>query len=404
MHPIRYFRPWRMWRRHQLQDRYDVVIVGGGAHGLAIAYELAKRGIRDVAVLDTSYIGAGGSGLNTTIVRANHRAPEGAALSKEALLLYERLAQELDYNLLFSQRGHLTLAHAERAVSLAHEHAEVNRLLGVDSRVIYPDEIATICPELDLSDHPDFPIVAALYHPPGGVVRQDAVVWAYARMADRMGVHIHQGTEATGIDVEGGRITGIRTNRGDVATGTVVSAVAGWTGEVCRMAGVETPIVTHPLQALVTEPLKPFLHVVLDSATLRVSISQTDRGEVLIGSGIEPYSSYSQDSTLDFLEGTAARSLELLPVLGRVKLMRAWGGLCDVTPDHAPIMGLTDVEGFLIDGGWGTEGFAATPIVGVTMADLIEGGRVPDPIAPFALQRFWDRTLVSENAVMTVSH
>ena len=178
MHPIRYFRPWRMWRRHELKDRYDVVIVGGGAHGLAIAYELAKRGIRDVAVLDKGYIGSGGSGRNTTIVRANYRTPEGVAFYKEALRLYEGLAQELDYNLLFSQQGHLTLAHAERAVIVAHERAEVNRLLGVDSRVIYPDEIAELCPELDLSDRPDFPIMAALYHPPGGVIRHDAVVWA----------------------------------------------------------------------------------------------------------------------------------------------------------------------------------------------------------------------------------
>ena len=405
MHPIRYFRPWRMWRHHELKDSYDVVIVGGGAHGLAIAYELAKRGIRDVAVLDKSYIGAGGSGRNTTIVRANYRTPEGVAFYKEALRLYEQLAQELDYNLLLSQQGHLTLAHAERAVIVAHERAEVNRLLGVDSRVIYPDEIAKLCPELDLSSHPDFPIMAALYHPPGGVIRHDAVVWAYARMADRMGVHVHQGTEVTGVERPGAAASpAFGRTAGDIATGTVISAVAGWTSEVCRMAGVETPIVTHPLQAFVTEALKPFLDVILVSATLHVYISQTDRGEVLIGSEIEPYTSYSQDSTLDFLEVTAAHTLELLPMLGRVKLMRAWGGLCDVTPDYSPIMGLTDVEGFLIDGGWGTYGFKATPIVGVTMADLVNDNSVPDLIAPFALERFWKRELVSEIAAAAVSH
>ena len=192
MHPIRYFQPWTMWRRHDLKPTYDVVIVGGGAHGLAIAYELAKRGITKVAILEKSYIGAGGSGRNTTIIRANYRTPEGVAFYKEALKLYEHLAQELDYNLLFSQQGHLTLAHAERAVNVAHERAEVNRLLGVDSRVIYPDEIRRLCPQLDLSDRPAFPIMAALYHPPGGVIRHDAVVWAYARQADRMGVEIHQ--------------------------------------------------------------------------------------------------------------------------------------------------------------------------------------------------------------------
>ena len=404
MHPVRYFKPWRMWRRHDLEPTADVVVIGGGAHGLAIGYELAKRGIRNVAVLEKNFVGAGGSGRNTTIIRANYRTPEGVAFYKESLRLYEQLGRELDYNLLFSQQGHLTLAHAERAVNVAHERAEVNRLLGVDSRVIYPDEIAKLCPHLDLSDHPEFPIMAALYHPPGGVIRHDAVVWAYARQADRLGVRIHEDTEVTGIDVEDGRVTGIRTSRGDVSTSVVVSATAGWTSEIARMAGVQVPIVTHPLQAFVTEPLKPFLHVILVSATLHVYISQTDRGEVLIGSEIEPYSSYSQASTLNFLEVTARHSLELLPDLARVKMMRAWGGLCDVTPDYSPIMGLTDVEGFLIDGGWGTYGFKATPIVGVTIARLIDEGRVPELIAPFAVSRFWDRRLVSEIAAAAVSH
>jgi sarcosine oxidase subunit beta len=404
MHPIRYFRPWTMWRRPELQPSYDVVVVGGGAHGLAIAYELAKRGIRDVAVLEKSYLGAGGSGRNTTIVRANYRTPEGVAFYKESLRLYEQLAQELDYNLLFSQQGHLTLAHAERAVNVAHERAEVNRLLGVDSKVIYPDEIAKLCPELDVSDHPEFPIMAALYHPPGGVIRHDAVVWAYARQADRMGVELHQDTQVLGITVVDGRVTGVETSRGAVSAPVVISATAGWTSDVARMAGVRVPIVTHPLQAFVTEPLKPFLDVILVSATLHVYISQTDRGEVLIGSEIEPYSSYSQGSTLNFLEVTANHSLELLPMLGRVRVMRAWGGLCDVTPDYSPIMGLTEVEGFLIDGGWGTYGFKASPIVGVTMADLVANGRVPDLIAPFAVSRFWDRRLVSEIAAAAVSH
>jgi sarcosine oxidase, subunit beta len=404
LNPVRYFRPWQMWRRHELKRSYDVVIVGGGAHGLAIAYELAKCGIRKVAVLDKSYIGAGGSGRNTTIIRANYRTPEGVAFYKESLRLYEHLAQELDYNLLFSQQGHLTLAHAERAVITAQERAEVNRLLGVDSRVIFPDEIGKLCPALDLSDRPELPIMAALYHPPGGVIRHDAVVWAYARMADRMGVEIHQDTEVTGIDVDAGRVTGVRTSRGDISAPVVVSAVAGWSSEVARMAGVRMPITTHPLQAFVTEPLKPFLDVILVSATLHVYVSQTDRGEVLIGSEIEPYSSYSQSSTLNFLEVTAKHTLELLPTLGKVRLMRAWGGLCDVTPDYSPIMGKTEVEGFLVDAGWGTYGFKATPICGVTMAELVQTGLVPDLIKPFELARFWKRELVSEIAAAAVSH
>ncbi len=404
MHPIRYFKPWRMWRRHDLRRTYDVVVIGGGAHGLAIAYYLAKRGARKIAVLEKNYIGAGGSGRNTTIVRANYRTPEGVAFYRESLRLFEHLGKELDYNLLFSQQGHLTLAHAERAMITAQERAEVNRLLGVDSRVIHPAEIAKLCPDLDLTDRPAFPIVGALYHPPGGVLRHDAVVWAYARQADRLGVEIHQDTEVTGIMVEDGRVAGVRTDRGDVAAEVVVSAVAGWTSEIARMATLRVPIVTHPLQAFVTEPLKPFLHVILVSATLHVYISQTDRGEVLIGSEIEPYSSYSQRTTLNFLEKTAHHVVELLPILGKVKMMRAWGGLCDVTPDYSPILGETPIEGFYLDAGWGTYGFKATPIVGVTMAELVDTGRVPELIRPFALSRFSERRLVSEIAAAAVSH
>lgn len=400
----RYFRPWRMWRRWDLRPRYDVVVIGGGVHGLAIAYELAKRGIRDVAVLERSYLGSGGSGRNTTIIRANYRTPQGVAFYRESLRLYERLGQELDYNLLFSQQGHLTLAHTDRAVITARERAEVNRLLGVDSRVIGPAEIRELCPHLDLSDRPKFPVLAALYHPPGAVIRHDAVVWAYARAADGLGVELHPGVEVTGIDVRGGRVRGVRTSAGEVEAPVVVAAVAGWSSRVARMAGIELPIVTHPLQALVTEPLKPFLHVIIVSATLHVYISQTDRGEVLIGSEIEPYATYSQASTLGFLESTARHVLELLPILGRVRVMRAWAGLCDITPDYSPIMGPTEVEGFFLDCGWGTYGFKAAPISGVTMAELIATGRTPDLIRPFSLERFRTGELVSEIAAAAVSH
>lgn len=400
----RYFKPWRMWRRHDLKKTYDVVIIGGGVHGLGIAYELAKRGVRNIAVLEKSYIGAGGSGRNTTIIRANYRTPEGVAFYRESLRLYERLAQDLDYNLLFSQRGHLTLAHTDRAVKTMQERAGVNQLLDVDSRVIFPDEIAKLCPELDLSDRPAFPILASLYHPPGGVIRHDAVVWAYARGADRLGVEIHPATEVTGIDVKNGRVSGVRTDRGNVSAPIVVMATAGWSSEVARWAGVELPIVTYPLQAFVTEPLKPFLDVILVSATLHVYVSQTDRGEVLIGSEIGPYSTYSQRSTLDFLETSARHTLELLPILSEVRVMRAWAGLCDMTPDYSPIMGETSVEGFYVDCGWGTYGFKAAPIAAVTMAELLATGRVPELIAPFSLSRFWRRELVSEAAAASVSH
>jgi sarcosine oxidase subunit beta len=401
---VRYFQDWRMWRKPELKRSYDAVIIGGGVHGLATAYELAKRGMHNVAVLEKSYIGSGGSGRNTTIIRANYRTPEGVEFYKASLELYQRLAQELDYNLLFSPQGHLTLAHTDRAVNVITERAAVNRLLGVDSRVIGLDELATLCPQLDLSSHPAYPIQAALYHPPGAVIRHDAVVWGYARAADRLGVDIHPYTEVTGIEVAGGRITGMRTTRGNVNAPVVLAAVAGWSSEVARLAGVELPITTHVLQAFVTEPLKPFLHVILVSATLHIYVSQTDRGEVLIGAEIEPYTTYSQQSTLSFLEQSAQHTIELLPVLAPVKVLRAWAGLCDITPDYSPIMGETGVEGFYVDCGWGTYGFKAAPISGVCMAELITSKRVPRLIAPFALQRFWDRRLVSELAAAAVSH
>src|SRR5260370_35214824 len=226
MDALKYFKPWRMWRHHELKPRYDVVIIGGGVHGLATAYELAKRGVRNVAVLEKSYIGSGGSGRNLTIIRANYRTPEGVAFYKASLRLYEHLSQELDYNLLFSQQGHLTLAHTDRAVNVITERAAVNRLLGVDSRVIGLGEIARLCPELDLSPRPPFPIQAALYHPPGAVIRHDPAAWGYARAAGRLGVDIHPYTEATGIALEAGRVTGVRTHRGPIVAPVVLAAVS----------------------------------------------------------------------------------------------------------------------------------------------------------------------------------
>jgi sarcosine oxidase, subunit beta len=400
------FRVRRMWRpRQRLKDRYDVVIVGGGSHGLATAYYLAKNhGITDVAVLEQSYIGSGAAGRNTTIIRANYRTPEGAEFYKESVRLYEGLGAELDFNLLFSQQGHLTLAHSDRAMITMTERAEVNQLLGIDSRVIYPDEIARLCPEMDLSQEVTWPVMGALYHPPGGIIRHDAVVWGLARGADRRGVEIHPYTEVTGVARSNGRVTGVRTTRGDIATDTVVSATAGWSTLVADLAGVPLPITTHILQAFVTEPLKPFLDVIIVSSQMHVYISQTDRGEILIGAEIEPYTTYSGRGTFPFLEYSARHTLELFPQLEHVKVLRQWTGLCDLSPDYSPILGKTEVEGFLVSTGWGTYGFKAAPIVGTTLAELIATGQTPELIAPFALERFHTDTLVSELAAAAVSH
>jgi sarcosine oxidase subunit beta len=395
-----------MWRpRAELKRRYRVVIIGGGSHGLATAYYLAKNhGIRDVAVLEQSYIGSGAAGRNTTIIRSNYRTPEGAAFYEQSVKLYERLSAELDFNLMFSQHGHLTLAHSDRAMNTMQERAEVNQLLGIDSRVVSPGEIAKLCPQLNLGPHQTWPIQGALYHPQGGIIRHDAVVWGLARGADRHGVELHQNTKVTGITQEHGRVTGVETSRGRVEADVVISAVAGWSTLVCDLAGVRLPITTHILQAFVTEPVKPFLDVIIVSAQMHVYVSQTDRGEFLIGAEIEPYTTYKSIGTFSFLEYSARHVLELFPQLERLKVLRTWTGLCDLSPDYSPILGKTELENFHLSAGWGTYGFKAAPIVGTTLAELVATGRTPELIAPFALERFHTDTLVSELAAAAVSH
>jgi sarcosine oxidase, subunit beta len=400
------FRVRRMWRpRGELKGRYDVVIIGAGSHGLSTAYYLAKNhGITNVAVLDKSYIGSGAAGRNTTIIRANYRTPEGAQFYAASVKLYEGLAADLDFNLLFSQQGHLTLAHSDRGIITATERAEVNRLLGIDSRLIYPGEIAKLCPEMNLSDDVTWPVMAALYHPPGGIIRHDAVVWGYARGADRRGVEIHPYTEVTGIDRSNGRVRGVQTTRGEIECDTVISCTAGWSTLVADLADVPLPITTHILQAFVTEPVKPFLDVIIVSSQMHIYVSQTDRGEFLIGAEIEPYTTYKGIGTFPFLEYSAKHTLELFPQLEKAKILRSWTGLCDLSPDYSPILGATEVDGFLVSCGWGTYGFKAAPIVGTTLAELVATKQTPALIAPFALERFYKDQLVSELAAAAVSH
>jgi sarcosine oxidase subunit beta len=394
-----------MWKGSGLRPSYDVVIIGGGVHGLATAYYLSRRGVTSVAVLDKSYIGAGASGRNTAIIRSNYRTPEGVAFYDESVKLYEGLSAELGYNVLFSQQGHLTLAHSDSAINGLRVRAEVNQLCGVDSRLIWRDEIQRLVPAMDCSSRPRHPILAALYHAPGGIVRHDAVVWGYARGASRAGVEIHPFTEVTGIDVANGAVTGVRTTRGDITTGTVLNATAGFCSTVAKMVGLTLPITTHPLQAFVTEPLEAFLDRVIVSSNLHVYVSQTDRGECVIGSEIDPYTSYSHRSTLPFLESTAHHTLELFPCLKHVRVLRQWAGICDMTPDYSPIMGeVPGLRGFYLDVGWGTYGFKAGPVSGRRMAELIATRQTPDLIKPFSIARFFEGRLVGEKAAAAVSH
>ena len=391
--------------RPELRPSYDVAIIGGGGHGLAAAYYLAARhGVRNVAVFDKGYLGGGNTGRNTAIIRSNYLTPEGVAFYEESMRLYRGLSEELDYNILYSERGHFTLAHSDAAMRTSRWRAEVNKHLGVDSELVGREELARLVPLLNMSEEVRHPILGALYHPPGALARHDAVAWGYAGRAQEFGVEIHQETEVTGIKVENGRVTGLETSRGPIACGKAMQAVAGLSGQVARLAGFTLPIRTVPLQACVSLPLKPFLDPIVVSGSLHVYISQSDRGELVMGGATDPYPRYQTSSTLDFMEGLMAHILELFPFMGDVPVLRQWAGMTDMTPDFAPVMGLTPVENYYIDSGWGTWGFKATPVCGTSMAELIATGRVPELIEDFRLDRFRDFSLMGEKGAASVGH
>ena len=389
----------------ELKPSYDVVIIGGGGHGLAAAYYLAKNhGITNVAILEKGYLAGGNTARNTAIIRSNYLTPEGVHFYDESVRMYQDLSQELDYNILYSERGHLTLAHTDGAMRTSRWRAEVNKHLGVKSELIYPDEIARICPQLNLSSEVRYPILGALHHYPGAIARHDAVAWGYAANAARRGVEIHQQTEVTGILKDGDRVTGVETTRGVVSCGKVLQAVAGHSSVMAEMAGFKLPIRTIPLQACVSQPLKPFLDAIIVSGSLHVYVSQSDRGELVMGGSTDPYTLYSTRSSLDFKEGLMGHMLELFPFLSEVRLLRQWAGLADMTPDFSPVMGLTPIENYFVDAGWGTWGFKATPVSGKRMAETVATGEVPDILDPFRLDRFDTFEQVGERGAASVGH
>ena len=333
----------RMFTHHDtLKSGYDVVIIGGGGHGLAAAYYLARdHGITNVAVLEKGYIGGGNTGRNTTIIRSNYLTPEGVRFYDESVRLWQDLSQEFNLNLFYSNRGHFTLAHTDSALRTMRWRAEVNKHYGVDSEVVGPESVRRAAPMIDLSCGGHAPILGALYHAPGSVARHDSVAWGYGRGADMRGAEIHQQTEVLGIDVQGGKVCGVKTSRGYITTNKVLCAVAGFTPRILDMVGIKTPIYIHPLQAMVSEPLKPWLDPILVSGSLHIYVSQSSRGELVMGASLDPYEVQSTRSTLDFVEGLSAHMLDMFPFLSQVKVMRQWAGMADMTPDFAPIMGKT---------------------------------------------------------------
>src|SRR5262245_31229159 len=396
----------RMFRApERLKSAYDVVIIGGGGHGLAAAHYLAREhGILYVAVIEKGYLGGGNTARNTTIIRSNYLTPEGVKFYDASMLLWQELSTELDFNLFYSTRGHLTLAHSDADLRTARWRAEVNKHFGVRSEVVDAAFVKRHVPAIDLECGGHSPIVGALYHAPGAIARHDAVAWGYGRGADRQGVEIHQNTEVLGIDVRDGAVAGVRTSRGNIATKRVLCAVAGATPRILRMIGLDSPIQVHPLQAMVSEPLKPWLDPIIVSSSLHAYVSQSARGELVMGAALDGQELHSTRSTLDFAEGLAAHMLDMFPFLSEVKVNRQWAGMADMTPDFAPLMGETPCEGFFLDAGWGTWGFKATPISGKTMSHTLATGTNHPLIGGFSLARFARLELTGEKGAAAVGH
>jgi len=326
------------------------------------------------------------------------------AFYDESVRLWQDLSQDFDLNLFYSTRGHFTLAHTDSAVRTMRWRAEVNKHLGVASELVGADDVKAACPQMDMSCGGHAPVLGALFHKPGAIARHDAVAWGYGRGADRRGVEIHQQTEVLGIDVENGRVAGVRTSRGKISTRKVLCAVAGSTPRVLNMIGIRTPITIHPLQAMVTEPMKPWLDPVIVSGSLHVYVSQSARGELVMGASLDPYELHATRSTLDFAEGLAHHMLDLFPFLSTAKANRQWAGMADMTPDFAPIMGKTPVEGFYLDAGWGTWGFKATPVSGKTMSHTVAKDENHPLIRGFSLDRFARYELTGEKGAASVGH
>ena len=399
-----YHQGWeRAWGAPEPRAEYDVIVIGAGGHGLATAYYLAKNhGITNVAVLEKGWLGGGNTGRNTTIIRSNYLQEPSAAIYELSRGLYEDLSQKLNFNIMFSPRGVLMLCQTEHELRALRRTAHDNRLAGIETEMVDVARVKKLCPIIETSG-PRFPVLGGLWQPRGGTARHDAVAWGYARAASDLGVHVIQRCEVTGIDVAGGRVTGVRTSKGPIRAKKVAMVVAGHSGVLAEMAGFRLPVESVALQALVSEPIKPCMDIVVMANTVHGYMSQSDKGEMVIGGGADGFNNYTQRGSFHHIEETVRALKETFPMISRLKMLRQWGGIVDMTGDRSPIISKTPVEGVFINCGWGTGGFKAIPGSGWATASLIANGgdRVADP---FSLDRFREGRMIDESVAAAVAH